>query len=256
MLDKGSMNHHRWRKELGYWLRERSYLKKAALLHATSSAEEGNLKQLALGPSVVRLPNGVSAPMHPPSPRFRERLGLDADDRLILFLGRLHPIKRLDLLLAAFERVRAQNTGVRLVLAGPPDGLDLDTLVRQGSEPHAVVWIGEVTGDEKWSLLSEADVLVSCSDSESFGMSVVEAMAMGTPVVTTTTCPWQEVETERAGFWVSQRAEDIADAIAKVLRDRGEARAMGERGHELVRKRYQWSAIGREMSSHYERVVG
>lgn len=98
-------------------------------------------------------------------------------------------------------------------------------------------------------------MLVSCSDSESFGMSVVEAMAMGTPVVTTKTSPWREVETERAGFWVAQRADDIADAIGKVLRGRDEARAMGERGRELVRGRYQWPAIAREMSSHYERVI-
>ncbi len=109
--------------------------------------------------------------------------------------------------------------------------------------------------DEKWALLSEADVLVSCSDSESFGMSVVEAMAMGTPVVTTKTCPWEEVEKARAGFWVAQDVQAIADAILKVLRGRDGARVMGERGRKLVQERYRWSAIGRAMSEHYARIL-
>lgn len=144
MLDGGSMAHHRWRKELGYWLRERSYLQKAALLHATSCVEEDKLSQLALGPRIVCLPNGVAVPTQPPPPRFRDRLGIGANDRLVVFLGRLHPIKRLDLALAAFERVRAAIPGVRLVLAGPPDGIDPHTLVREASDPSSVISIGEV----------------------------------------------------------------------------------------------------------------
>ena len=125
----------------------------------------------------------------------------------------------------------------------------------RASDPRAVTWVGELASDEKWALLSEADVLVSCSDSESFGMSVVEAMAMGTPVVTTRTCPWEEVQKAGAGFWVSQSVHDIAEAILRLLRERGEARAMGERGRELVHERYRWSAIGRAMSAHYTRIL-
>ncbi len=255
MLDAGSLAHHRWRKQLGYWMWERKYLRNAALLHATSFDEEENLERLSLGPRIVRLPNGVSPPSSAPSARFRERLGLTVDEGLVVFLGRLHPMKRLDLVLSAFEIVRAVKGNARLILAGPQDGLDAGELIRQATDPRAVEWIGTVTADDKWALLSEADVLVSCSDSESFGMSVVEAMAMGTPVVTTLTCPWKEVEIEQAGFWVPQSAEEIAEAILKVLRSHAQAVAMGERGRKLVGDRYRWSVIGREMSAQYQRVV-
>lgn len=255
MLDDGSLQHHRWRKKIAYWMWERNYLRKAAFLHATSPGEVESLERLSLGPRIVRLPNGVSPPSSEPETRFRDELGLGADDPVALFLGRLHPMKRLDLLLAAFDLVRKRLHAARLVLAGPQDGLDAESLIRRSSDPSAVTWIGEVAAEDKWSLLSEADVLVTCSDSESFGMSVVEAMAVGTAIVTTRTCPWQEVETEGAGFWVPQRAEDIADAIFKVLRCRAKADAMGECGRQLVHKRYRWTEIAEKMSMCYENVM-
>lgn len=254
MLDRGSFGHHRWRKTLLYWARERKNLRGAAFLHATSTSEKENLERLSLGPEIVCVPNGVTPPATAPDGRFREKLGLADNDGLVLYLGRLHPMKRLDLLMSAVERVRTAKPSAHLVLAGPEDGLDVRELTRRASDPRRVTWVGELASEEKWALLSEADVLVSCSDSESFGMSVVEAMAMGTPVVTTKTCPWEEVQKARAGFWVSQSAHDIADAILKLLREQGEARAMGERGKKLVHERYQWPAIGRAMSAHYARV--
>ena len=255
MLDGGSLGHHRLRKKLGYWARERKYLQRAALLHATSVSEEENLERLSLGPEIVRVPNGVSPPASASVGRFREKLGLAKNDGLVLFLGRLHPMKRLDLLVSAVDKVRAEEPGARLVLAGPEDGLDAQELIGRAFDARTVSWIGEATPDEKWALLSEADVLVSCSDSESFGMSVVEAMAMGTPVVTTQTCPWEDVQKAGAGFWVFQRTQDIADAILTLLRDRDRARAMGERGQKLVHERYRWPAIGRAMSAHYARIL-
>ena len=66
----------------------------------------------------------------------------------------------------------------------------------------AIHRLGELNEPDKWWLLSESAVFALCSDSESFGMSVVEAMAAGMPVVVTHTCPWQEVETVGCGMWV------------------------------------------------------
>ena len=255
MLDPGSLSHRALRKKIAFWLRERRYLREAALLHATSVAEEESLKRLELGPRIVRLPNGVCVPERARSGVTRERWGVDADAELVVYLGRLHPIKRLDLVVAAFDRVRRERPNARLVIAGPEDGLDGRELVRGAEQPEAVRWVGEVDGDEKWSLLAEADVVVSCSDSESFGMSVVEAMSMATPVVTTKTCPWEEVEVVGAGYWVEQRADAIARAIEAIVADPDEARAMGERARELVDGRYRWPAIARAMSKQYESVV-
>lgn len=255
MLDAGSFAHHRWRKEICYWTWERTYLRKSAVLHATSRSEEATLSRLSLGPSIVRLPNGVAPGDTDPPPRWRSSAGQDDGAGVVLFLGRLHPTKRIDLLLAAMDRVRSIRPAARLVIAGPPDGLDLEPMLRRAACRESVETLGEVTTD-KWSLLASADVLVLCSDSESFGMSVVEALAVGTPVVATRTCPWEELETERCGFFVEQSPAGIAEGILGILADPVEARAMGERGKRLVEKRYHWSVIGREMARRYAGILG
>lgn len=82
-------------------------------------------------------------------------------------------------------------------------------------------------------------------------MSVVEALAMGVPVVATRTCPWSELEEFRCGFWVEQDPSAIAKGLERVLRCPDEASRMGRRGRRLVVDRYSWDAVGRSMSAHY-----
>jgi glycosyltransferase involved in cell wall biosynthesis len=94
-----------------------------------------------------------------------------------------------------------------------------------------------------------------CSDSESFGLAIAEAMAVGTPVVVTHTCPWREVETEGAGLWVPQTAAAIARAIDRLLAHRESARAMGERARALVQRKYTWSCAARLIIDCYERMI-
>src|SRR5262249_61083019 len=116
-------------------------------------------------------------------------------------------------------------------------------------------WVGAVDDRQKAALLSSARALVLCSDSESFGSSVVEAMAAGTPVVTTTTCPWHEVEAEGAGRCVPQTAQAIAGALDAILSDRDAAREMGARGRALVARRYTWEANARIVATEYARLA-
>jgi len=84
---------------------------------------------------------------------------------------------------------------------------------------------------------------------------VVEAMAAGTPVVTTTTVPWQELVTEHAGYHVPQTAAAIAEALDDVLGDELRAAAMSARGRALVERRYTWPQIAQTMLGQYRTLV-
>jgi glycosyltransferase involved in cell wall biosynthesis len=186
----------------------------------------------------------------------RAELGIPAADPVIVFLGRLHPIKRLDLLADSIARVRLEWPMVHLVLAGPDENGHLSSL-----QPHLaplgrfVHCTGTVSDPDKWALLKEATALVLCSDSESFGLAVVEAMAAGVPVVATRTCPWSDVEREGCGYWVEQGVEPIARAISELVADRPRARAMGERAARWATTRYSWRAIGEAMAGCYRDVL-
>ncbi len=258
MLDAGSMAHRAGRKRLAYWLLERRKMTGAAMLHATSFAEAQSIERRDLGVPVTIVPTGVDARPDEPPERgaFRRSLGLPEEVPLIVFVGRVHPIKRLDLLAAAFDRIRVIRPGAHLVIAGPDEGGHRSWLEpRFAGAGGAVHWTGELSDSAKWTLLADAHVLVMCSQSESFGRSVAEALASGVPVVVTQTCPWQEVETTSCGFWVPQNAEAIAEAVLELLSDPVRARIMGERGRALVRDKYSWEAIARATVRCYEAVA-
>ena len=178
--------------------------------------------------------------------------GLARDRRFVLFLGRLHPLKRLDLLAAAFCILAAQRPDVDLVIAG--DGLPS---VRRGVEAalrsveDRVRWVGAVGETQREALLLEASALVLCSDSENFGMSVAEALAAGLPVVVTRTCPWRSVADAGAGLWVDQTAEAIADALQQIVDDPVRASAMGERGRALAARAFSLDAVGQRWAEVY-----
>jgi glycosyltransferase involved in cell wall biosynthesis len=161
-----------------------------------------------------------------------------------------------DLLIEAFALARARRPDAQLVIAGPDEaGLGSMLKSRAREAAGATIWLGEVDRQRARSLLAAASALVMCSDSESFGMSVVEAMDAGVPVVVTKTCSWSEVEQHGAGFWVEQRADAIAEALLRILERPDLAHEMGARGRALVAARYGWDVVARSLAAHYADVV-
>lgn len=251
MLEDAAVAHHSWRKRAAYALFERRTIQGAARLHATSDREAAGMRQFRPSASIVCIPNGVELPNAvPPAGRGRP------DAPSFLFLGRLHPIKRLDLLVDAFIRVRAEHPDARLVIAGPDEaGLRPELTARAGGAAASIQWLGQVTAEQRDTLLAESSALVLCSNSESFGVSVLEAMAAGVPVVVSNTCGWNDVGEHGAGLVVPQRADAIAEALSRLIQYPVEAGEMGRRGQALVARRFQWEAIAREFLSMYGEIA-
>jgi glycosyltransferase involved in cell wall biosynthesis len=247
----------RWRKAIAYTLIERGNLRGAALLHATSEQEAAALRDLNLGVPVAVVPNGVNLDdAHRAMRGYRARLGIPADAFIVLFLGRMHRIKRLDLLADAFADVCATHPSAHLVLAGHDEhGLVPDLLRRLSAHGDHVHAPGAVHGADKWALLKDADVMVQCSDSESFGIAVAESLAAGVPVIATRTCPWSLLEARGCGFWVDQTAPAIAAAIRTLVRDPARRNAMGERAAAVAREEFGWDRIGVAMRTLYAEAL-
>ena len=255
MLQPEARRRHREMKSLAYWGIERANLRDAALLHATSALEGRELTQY--GPPVVLIPNGVG--IRPATgesiERLRARAEINPGDEVVTFLGRLHPIKRLDLLAEAFAIVRHARPKVRLVIAGPDEGgyrQHVEALFAPVSA--ATQWLGPVDGDAIAALLASTDVLVQCSDSESFGMSVAEALSAGVPVVVTKRSGWAEVDAIGCGFSVAHEPVSIADGILRVF-DHADRAALCTRAREWARKTFAWEAIGKSMRDAYAQAI-
>jgi glycosyltransferase involved in cell wall biosynthesis len=255
MLDTGSMRKRARLKSGMYRVVERKNLANATMIHATSESEAEAVRRFDLPTLVKVVPNGVGIlePDAGVGNALRFRLGIADRDPVVCYLGRIAPLKRFDLMAAALQIVLHSLPNARLLIAGPDEGgyrrvaESLFAKVRL-----SVHWLGEIDGDEKRSLFAASQATVCCSDSESFGMSVAEALGASVPAVVAKTCPWAILDEFDAGRWVEQTPTAIAKALIEVLSDSSKARAMGERGRKLIQERFSWEGVGRAMVQLYQ----
>ena len=130
-----------------------------------------------------------------------------AEKRLLLFLGRLHEKKGFDLLLRAFQQIISRprfSPDLHLIMAGPYDSPYGEAMVRLSQALNLaahLTWTGMLTGAEKWGAFGAAEVFVLPSHQENFGVSVVEALASGCPVLISNKVNiWAEIVEANAGF--------------------------------------------------------
>jgi glycosyltransferase involved in cell wall biosynthesis len=141
------------------------------------------------------------------------------DQRLILFLGRIHPKKGCDLLLQAFAAARELEPAARLVMAGPDGDTWVPTLKALADElgiASRITWTGMLQGDEKWGAFYASDAFVLPSHQENFGIAVAEALACGLPaLISDKVNIWREVQADGAGFVAP---DSVAGTLANLTR--------------------------------------
>ncbi len=127
----------------------------------------------------------------------------------ILFLGRIHEKKGCDLLLKAWKEVvlsthNGKDTDAHLIVAGPSDnayGIAMKKMALKLGLARQVTWTGMLTGDLKWGCIATADAFILPSHQENFGISVVEALSCGIPVLISNKINiWREIDTDQAGL--------------------------------------------------------
>jgi len=230
---------------------QKAALRQASLFHVTSEEEVEALRDLGFDQPVAMIPNGVQLP---------EQQSADsssAGPRRALFLSRLHPKKGLPMLIEAWARVRPKDW--ELILVGPSEEghrAELEEQVRSHGLDDEITFSGSVSDKEKWAVYRSADLFVLPTHSENFGIVVAEALAAGTPVLTTTGTPWRELETHGCGWWVEPEVERITRALDDAVGCADEERrAMGARGRRLVEEQYSWQGVARQMQAAYRWLV-
>jgi glycosyltransferase involved in cell wall biosynthesis len=243
--------HGRWRKLAWLALAERRTIERAAVLHATSRLEAGEAARLGFPlPPVAVVPNGIDpepwdGDLAALSPPVREVV---AGPPFLLFLGRLSWKKGLDRLIPALADV----PGALLAVAGNDEEGLRPELERLAGGSGRVRFLGPVHGADKAALLHRAAALVLPSRSENFGNVVLESWAEGRPVAVTP-------EVGLAGTVRKTGAGIVADgnlgtALRNLLADPARLDEMGRRGAEVVRERFGWPAVAREMEEVYARI--
>jgi glycosyltransferase involved in cell wall biosynthesis len=241
------------RGSLGRWGRTRRRVAKSAVdravkllggpritFHVTSEAESADVRAVMGEVAVAVIPNGVN------EREFRDRRGdagawlrnaasLKPDDGPIIgCLGRLHRKKALDRLVGAVPVLRAQWPRLHAVIAGPDDGEEqarLEAEARARGVTDRVHFLGPIY-DDRAAFLAGLDVFVLPSEDENFGNVIAEALAAGTPVVASRSCPWPELVEHRCGRWIEATTDQVATAVSALLSEG--AHEAGLRGREFV----------------------
>jgi glycosyltransferase involved in cell wall biosynthesis len=253
MLEPWSLTQGAWKKKAAWWLYQQRDLRTADTLIATAEQEAQNIRALGVDCPIAIAPNGVDRPDGLAS---SGNAG-DASERTALFLSRIHKKKGLLNLVDAWESLRPE--GWRVVIAGPDEDdhkAEVERRIAGHNLEEAFSFVGPVEGKEKWRLYQRADLFVLPTHSENFGIVVAEALACGTPVITTKGAPWQDLETYECGWWVEVGVEPLADALEDAIHLPATKRKnMGERGKELVGQKYTWPQVAAKLEGTYTAVL-
>jgi glycosyltransferase involved in cell wall biosynthesis len=251
------------RRQFAKWIFDaavgRRILNGAARVLVVSDAERRQLTRLGVDPSRIRsIPNPVDLDEFTPPIAcglFRQRFGLGAGP-LVMFLGKITPRKRLDVLVRAFARLRSD---ARLVLAGNDMGAAAGAraLVRSlGIEPRTL-FTGLLKGRDRLEALADAEVLVYPSQDEIFGLVPLEALLTGTPVIVADDSGCGEVVQGTGGGQVVPLgdADALARAIEVVLTSPADWRAAASIAARRVRLAYAGDVVSAQLEQMYAEMI-
>lgn len=251
MLEPYILNRHPYKKKLALLLYQKKAIEAANFIHATAQSELDQLKKLGFGSNAVVIPNGMDF-----SEVINYKITKNNGDFRLLFLSRIHPKKGLEILFGAIQNLKYKK--IKLIIAGEGDNLYLKSLKQLSKKlgvEKQIDFIGGVYGKDKWKAYQEADLFVLPTHSENFGLVVIEALAVGLPVITTRGTPWQELIMYRCGWWIELNVMNLQKAIQEAIdKSSAELKEMGERGKAMVISRYDIKTVSKSTLNFYQTV--
>ncbi len=258
----GMANRRRLAKAVSFRLVERPILEHAAAVLYATDKEMNEAAELNFPHTAVVIPNPIEsgASFDAASGRaFRERFAISTDAQMVLFLGRLDPIKGLDVLFPAFAKVRLEQPDAVLVIAGGGNaeyGASLHAQAERLGISRSVVWTGFLFNEDKWAALSACDVFVLPSHSENFGVSALEAMQCTKAVIVTDGVGLHtDIERAAAGLVAQCTPESISAAVLQLFRDSDMRTRLGAAGKRLADERFGLASVSRSHIALYEKVL-
>jgi len=235
-------------------------LKNASKVIALTQMEANQYKEMGVSEDRVKIvPNGIDLSEYDNLPNrgeFRNKYGIKSNEKIVLYLGRIHKIKGIDLLMNVFLDIVEELDNVKLVIVGP-DGGFLSMLQKQIEDlmiGDRILFTGPLYERDKLEAYVDADVYVLPSVYETFPVTVLEACACGIPVIVTDRCGIADIVDE-VGYVVEYDEDQLQDAIIKILSDEELKRRFGMEGKRLVEEEFGWDLIVKTIEGIYETVL-
>lgn len=255
----GHLRHRKWFKLVWGALFERHNLSGAAALHAETQADLEDIRLYQSHPHIYVLPCGSrQIPGTLEKAKFEELYPQLKGHRYVLYLGRVDFQKGVDLLIPAFGEVFAERKDALLVIVGP-DYNDtksaLERLVLERGMENVRFLPAVIDDIEKKALFTHAVCFVLPSHSENFGITVLESLLAGCPVLVSRNTGWSSLQQDGGGLVFDPSPEGVRDALSRFLyMSDAELSAMVDRGRRIAAG-YDWREIARRQDRVYADIL-
>ena len=263
-LDSFLVFRRRWLLKWAYFrlFEERNFRNAAAIQYSSQMEAEMTARFIKSKVNGIIISEGIDqADFHtlPLRGMFRNRFPEMADKLLILFFGRFHQKKGLELLIESFALIAHRYPNAHLVLAGSGDQEYMNRIAGMLNKfglSHRSTITGQLDEGDKRAVLVDADLFVLPSHGENFGIAVVEAMACGLPVLISDRVGiWPEVAAYEAGMVTISDPNRIADAMETLFNDVVLRFKLGQNGKILVEERFNIDRMAERMETEYQALV-
>lgn len=259
-LDPYIYRRRRFRKWIVETIFQNRVNRNAAAFHYTTQEEMELAEPYTFGRPGFVAPLGVNLDRFadlPPASDLRQRYPELGDRKIVLFYSRLDFKKGLDILIPAFADAVRRGQDLALVIAGPDHGMEAKA--REWVIEHGVadrcVFTGMLQGAGALSALSGADLFVLPSYSENFGISVIEAMACGLPVLISDRVNiWREVQADGGGVVAPPEIPAFSQHLYELMGDPDLRAAMGSAAKASVAQRFTWDQVAHRLVDVYAAI--
>jgi glycosyltransferase involved in cell wall biosynthesis len=258
-LTPWSLSQGNLKKSIYSLLIEKPNLNAANFVHCTAETEAQDVLNFGIGSHKAVIPLGVKPPilLANAKQKLHNRFSIPADVPIVLFMSRIHPKKRLDLLIKVLSKLRQQQDFHLIVAGSGAEGYieSLHQLINECQIANRTTFAGFVTGEDKNLILQGSDLFVLPTYSENFGIALAEAMVVSLPIITTPGVNISpEIAKAKAGIIVDNDT-DLQVAITQLLQSPQLRNQMGENGRLLALEKYSWPSIAKQFVEIYTKIV-
>lgn len=250
MLEPWSLSQKKWKKKLAWWLYQRNDVQKSVCVFTTAKMEAEHVTNLGITTCKAVIPNGIETDSYPC------KTSVDVVKKQVLFLSRVHVKKGIEVLFEAWKQIHPDYEDWQLLVIGNGEAEyihSLENRVECLGLKESIKILPPVFGNDKIQIYQESALFCLPSYSENFGMAIAEAMSCGTPVITTTNCPWNILNDTKTGWCIDLNVDNLERALREALSmNPTELYDMGQKASKLIYENFDYRNVTRKTLKLYE----
>ena len=253
-LSKEALSVSKYKKIIfNLFSRQKKALLSCDAFHATSLKEKDEIRLLGYKQPIAIIPNGIDIPSE-------KKIDFKHNNHTkFLYLGRIHPIKGLDILINAWSEIESKNQSCYLEICGYYNDIKyynyLKKMVKDLNLKN-VSFSKSVSGIDKKNKYLESDIFILPSKSENFGIVIAEAMSFGLPVITSSNTPWEIIKENNSGWFINLNHNEICSAIYSANKlDKNQLKKMGANGRNYIKNSFSWKSLAKDYYSFYNWIL-